>query len=237
MDAAVESLDRTCKLYQTCKLTAVKKIWENTITFSKHSEIVGRSPRWPHQSLRRPLQSHFTQGKGSVEKFRALTMIDKATAWPKFTTIHNKTSYHISILFDCFWLCQCPWPCKVVYDNGAEFTSQEFQDLLCSCGIKPVPTTVRNPKSNGMVERVHSTMGDMLCTMNFSGEYWLLEMQRALDAITWAVHTTINPAIKHSPCHLAFNQDMIFHRAIQVNWKAINEEHQKLVATTYAKEN
>jgi hypothetical protein len=80
-------------------------------------------------------------------------------------------------------------------------------------------------------------MGDMLCTMNFSGEYWLLEMQRALDAITWAVHTTINPAIKHSPCHLAFNQDMIFHRAIQVNWKAINEEHQKLVATTYAKEN
>jgi hypothetical protein len=29
--------------------------------------------------------------------------------------------------------------------------------------------TIRNPKSNGIVERTHLTMGDMLRTMTFSG--------------------------------------------------------------------
>jgi len=73
-----------------------------------------------------------------------------------------------------------------------------------------VPTTIRNPKSNGVIERVHLTTGDMIRTMNFSGADWFADMQRALDAVAWAVRTTINPLIKHSPCHLAFNQDMIF---------------------------
>jgi hypothetical protein len=53
-------------------------------------------------------------------------------------------------------------------------------------------------------------MGNMLRTMTFRGADWFQDMQRALDAVAWAVRTTINPNIKHSPCHLAFNQDMIF---------------------------
>jgi transposase InsO family protein len=115
------------------------------------------------------------------------------------------------------WLCCYPRPAKVVYDNGTEFTGEEFQELLESYGIKPVATTNRNPKSNGVVERVHLTMGDMLRTMTFSGSNWTADMQQALDAVAWAIHTTINPTIKHSPCHLAFNQDMIFCRAVEID--------------------
>jgi hypothetical protein len=74
--------------------------------------------------------------------------------------------------------------------------------------------TVRNPKSNGVIERVHLTMGDMLCTMTYKRAERFQDMQRALDAVAWAVRTTINHNIKHSPCHLAFNQDMIFRRAV-----------------------
>jgi transposase InsO family protein len=90
-------------------------------------------------------------------------------------------------------LCRYPRPAKVVYNNGTEFTGQEFQELLKSYGIKPVATTIRNPKSNGVVERVHLTMGDMLRTMIFSGSNWMADMQRALDAVAWAIRTTINP--------------------------------------------
>jgi hypothetical protein len=70
-------------------------------------------------------------------------------------------------------------------------------------------------------------MRDMLRTMTFSGADWLSDMQRALDAVAWVVRTTINPLIKHSPCHLAFNQDMIFCRAMQVDWNHVNTERQK----------
>jgi len=156
-------------------------------------------------------------GKATIEKIHVLTVIDKATGWPEFIAICNKSSYHISILFDGEWLCHYPRPAKVVFDNGTEFTGQEFQELLISYGIKPVPTTVRNPRSNGVIKRVHLTMGNMLRTLTFSGTDWLQDMQRTLDAVAWAVRTIINPSIKHSPCHLAFHHDMIFCKAIDVN--------------------
>jgi hypothetical protein len=80
-------------------------------------------------------------------------------------------------------------------------------------------------------------MGDMLQTMTFSGSDWFTDMQRTLDAVAWAVRTTVNPTIKHSPCHLAFNQDMIFRRAVQVDWNNIQNERQKTLAASNAKEN
>jgi len=118
-----------------------------------------------------------------------------------------------------------------------EFVGQELQELLHSYGIKPVPTTVRNPRSNGVIERVHLTMGDMLRTMTFRGADWFQDMQRSLDAVAWAVCTTISPNIKYSPCHLAFNQDMLFHQAVKVNWAATSKERQRLVAASNEKEN
>jgi len=126
-----------------------------------------------HVDLIGPWDVHYNStsipGKGTVEKIRALTMIDKATGWREFAAIIHKTSYHIAILFCSIWLCWYSRPRKVIYDNGTEFVRQEFQELLVSYGIKPVPTTIRNPKSNGVVERIHLTMGDMLRTMTFSG--------------------------------------------------------------------
>jgi hypothetical protein len=62
-------------------------------------------------------------------------------------------------------------------------------------------------------------------------------MQRSLDAVAWAVRTTINPNIKYSPCHLAFNQDMLFRQAIKVDWEAINKERKRLVAASNQREN
>jgi hypothetical protein len=89
--------------------------------------------------------------------------------------------------------------------------------LLQSYGIKPVATTVRNPRSSSVIEQAHLTMEDMLCTMTFSSNNWFQDMQRASDTAAWAVHTSVNPAIKHSPCHLAFNHDMIFRCAVTIN--------------------
>ena len=177
IDAAVESLVRTCDTCQKCKLTAVKRYGKIplpvTSTLAPWEEV--------HVDLIGPRDVQYNStavpGRSTVEKIHALTAIDKATGWPEFTAILNKTSYHISILFDGIWLCRYPCPARVVYDNGAEFVGQEFQELLQSYGIKPVPTTVRNPRSNGMVERVHLTMEDMLRTMTFRGTDWFQDMQ------------------------------------------------------------
>jgi hypothetical protein len=237
MDAAVEALVRACATCQKCKLTAVKKYgkiplptntklaaWEEV-----HVDLIGP---WDVR-----YNSSTVTGRSTIEKIQALTIIDKATGWPEFAAIRNKSSYHIALLFDSTWLCRYPRPARVIFDNGSEFIGREFQEMLDSYGIKPVPTTVRNPKSNGVIERVHLTMGDMLRTMTFTGTDWFQDMQRALDAVAWAVRTTINPCIKHSPCHLAFNQDMIFRRAVKVDWELIHATRHQLVQASNTNEN
>jgi hypothetical protein len=163
--------------------------------------------------------------------------LTKQQAGQNLSRQKNKSSYHISILFDSDWLCLYPRPHRVIHDNGTEFTGSDFQELLPSYGIKSKSTTVRNPKSNGVIERVHLTMGDMLRTMKFSGDNWFQDLQRTLDAVAWAIRATVNPTIKHSPCHLAFNHDMIFRKAIAINWQHIHAERNKITAASNAKEN
>jgi hypothetical protein len=72
--------------------------------------------------------------------------------------------------------------------------------------------------------------------MTFRGADWFQDMQISLDAVAWAVRTTINPNIKYSPCRLAFNQDLIFRQAIKVDWEAINRERQRLVTVSNQRE-
>jgi len=220
-----------------CKITAVKKYGK--IPLPAHHKL---SP-WEevHVDLIGPwdvrYNSSATPGKSTIEKIQALTITDKATGWPEFVAIKNKSSYHISIVFDSEWLCHYPRPAKVVFDHGTEFTGQEFQELLESYGIKAVPPTVRNPRSNGVIKQVHLTMGDMLRTMTFSGSDWLNDMQRGLDSVAWAVRTTVNPTIKHSPYHLAFSQDMIFHQAVKIDWDNIHNNCLKTLKASNDKEN
>jgi hypothetical protein len=113
-----------------------------------------------------PWQVEFTSttvaGRSTTEKIQVLTVIDKATGWPEFLATRDKSSHHISLLFDSGWLCRYPRPNHVVFDNGTEFMGAEFQELLNSYGIKAVSTTVRNSKGNGVIEHVHLTMADML---------------------------------------------------------------------------
>jgi len=212
-----------------------QKVWKNSITHQSayweevYVDLIGP---WDVR-----YNSSGIPGRSTIEKIHALTCIDKATGLPEFVAIQNKTSHHVALLFDGEWLCRYPRPARVVFNNGTEFTGSEFQELLSSHGIKPVPTTVRNPKSNGVIERVHLTMGDMLQTMTFSGSDWFANMQRALDAVAWAICTTVNPNIRHSPYHLAFSHDIIYRHAITLDWTAINNNRQNSLITSNTKGN
>jgi hypothetical protein len=63
-------------------------------------------------------------GKATIEKIQALTDINKATGWPEFIAICNKSSYHIALLFDSEQLCHYPRPVRVVFDNGKKIIGQ-----------------------------------------------------------------------------------------------------------------
>ena len=136
--------------------------------------------------------------------------------------ISNKRGETIAMLFDKAWLCRYPRPRRVVYDYGSEFIGFEFQELLLSYGIEPVLTTVKNPRANSPVERMHLTMADMLRTSPpFTGHDWFFEVQRMLQSIAWAIRSTVNTAIQHTPGQMMFHRDMITATQVRADWARI----------------
>ena len=101
---------------------------------------------------------------GKIYEFSALTSIDRVTGLPELIRIDDKTSAHTADKFEESWLARYPRPMICCHDNGGEFNGWEFQSLLARMGIKDVPTTSRNPASNGIVERMHRSVGDTLRT-------------------------------------------------------------------------
>ena len=109
-------------------------------------------------------------GKIGDRKILTLTAVDQGTGFPEIWPIETASSYVCATVFDKNWLCRYPRPKRVVYDNGSEFTGQEFQELLASYGVEAKPTTVKNPEANGTVERLNLIMRDILRIKTFKGD-------------------------------------------------------------------
>ena len=108
-------------------------------------------------------------------------------------------------------MCRYPRPRKVICDQGSEFKG-EFIELLDSYGIKRIPSLHRNLQSNTIIERIHLVMLNMLRTLELSDVIWDDEdriWDIYLSKISWAIRSTYNTTLKHSPGYLVFNRDMI----------------------------
>ena len=63
-------------------------------------------------------------------------MIDQATRWIEVAVQPEKEAITTAESYDLEWLCRYPRPRQFVHDQGLEFTGAEFQELLCSYGLK-----------------------------------------------------------------------------------------------------
>ena len=109
--------------------------------------------------------------------------------------------------------------------------------MCSSYGIKAVPTTVKNPRSNSAAERMHLTAGDMLRTMVFSGENWQEEVDTALQSVAWALRSTISTMSGYTPGQLVFNKDMIMQNTVIADWEKIKELKRNSAITSNVREN
>ena len=139
-------------------------------------------------------------------------MIDPATSWFEIAEIHDKSSETISLLVDRQWFNLYPRPLEVTFDQGGEFTGNEFDELLDSYGIKPKPSTSRNPQSNGLIERVHQTLHNMLRTFDLQlQEFDPIEpWQGYLSTVAYSIRSTYHTTMKATPAELVYGRDMIF---------------------------
>ena len=169
----------------------------------------------------------------AAPKLWAQTMIDPATSWFEVKAIASKTAKTAAQVFDEEWLCRYPRPQEVIFDQGSEFKA-EFLETLKVYGIKPKPTTVKNPQANAILERIHQVIGNMVRTnIALTAERW----SEILPAVAFAIRATYHTTLQASPAQLVFGRDMMLDTAFTANWQIIRERKLAQVQTDNAREN
>lgn len=86
-----------------------------------------------------------------------VTSIDYGTGWPYAKPISNTSATNAILLLKEI-VRNHGVPEVLVTDNGTEFCSNEFSELLKDIGIEHRKTSPYHPQTNGLVERFHGTL-------------------------------------------------------------------------------
>jgi hypothetical protein len=130
-----------------------------------------------------------------------LTIIDLSTNFMEMVALKNKESITIACSLDQVWLCHYPRLVDCLHDNGTEFVSAKFQELLQSYGIQSKLTTVKNPQANGILECTHQVIRNLLRSSRLIAQDLdtVSAQQELLMPVMWAIDTTFHTTLKASP--------------------------------------
>ena len=136
-----------------------------------------------------------------------------------------------------------PKPHQFIHDNGGEFIGNAFQQMLDKHDIKDVPTTIKNPQSNVICERMHQTVGNMLHTLIYSRppphneEECYDFLDSALASAMFALCATIHTTLGTTPGALAFHHNMLLNVPVIADIHAIQQYCQELTNRNAQRQN
>ena len=167
-------------------------------------------------------------------EFHALTCIDPVSNVVEAIRIRNKTSEHVAEQFENCWLSRYPRPMKCVHDNGGEFIGWNFQTMLTRAGIRSRPTSVKNPQSNAVCERMHKTVADILRNIIEEDPPRELhdaeqKIDNALSTCVHALRCAVNHTMKTSPGAMIFNRDMLVNVQLIADLESIRGRRQQQI--------
>ena len=192
MSADVASYVRACEPCQRSKivpkLKRPAKQFPVTNRFKTiHIDIVG--PMW-------------TTARGHTH---LITIIDRVTRWfHAAPTRGTPTAEQVArVLFEQ-WVCTFGVPEVLISDQGSQFESAVFRELLQLLGIERHRSNPYFPQSNGMIERQHRTLKEALrAHCERRRDQW----DKALPAVLYGFHTAVNED-GFSPALLAFGEQL-----------------------------
>jgi len=166
--------------------------------------------------------------------FTALTIIDTVTTFCEVVLLRNKTAEHVGHQFETQWLSRYPRPKRCVYDQGNEFLGEAFQAKLRNAGIHPAASTVKNPQSNAVCERLHQSIGNALRVLNYDVPPNTFEdaterIESALQTAAYAARTAIHSTMMESPGNIAFHRDMLLNIPLIVDFELMRQRRQALI--------
>eukprot|EP00957_Ditylum_brightwellii_P106460 8121536-Ditylum_brightwellii.AAC.1 len=120
---------------------------------------------------------------------------------------------------------QYPWPMEVVLDRGTKFMAEFTEMIQRDYRVTKHPITARNLQATGINERIHQTIGNMLCTFYVHSTRVDKEdpWSGILGAVMVATKATIHSTSRGTQAQLVFGHDAMLNVQHEADWAYIKE--------------
>ena len=134
----------------------------------------------PFEVMAFDLVGPFPKGKGGCE--HVLTAVCMSSRWPEAVPLRSITARAVATgMIEI--VSRTGIPLQLLTDQGSQFLSSLVTHLCKDLGIDKLRTAPYHPECNGVVERMHGTLGPMLTKASQRGLDWVGQLPFALFAL------------------------------------------------------
>ncbi|XP_042875418.1 uncharacterized protein LOC122255445 [Penaeus japonicus] len=175
----------------------------------KPNQVIPKAPLQPIPVVPEPFHRVIIDCVGPLEKTKKghqylLTIMDAATRYPEaipLRSIMSKTIVPALLKF----FTQFGLPEIVQSDQGSNFTSKMFKEVMSTLGIKQHLASSYHPQSQGALERSHQTIKSMLtkfCLENCK------DWDEGIPLVLYALRSSKQESLGCSPNELLFGKEV-----------------------------
>lgn len=149
-----------------------------------------------------------------------LTIVDRFSRWPEAYPIDDINTKTIARIFVQEYVSRFGVPNEITTDQGTQFESRLFKELLEVLGSRRIRTSTYHPKANGLVERFHRVLKTAIKSSGNS-IHWV----RELPMILLGIRTTIKEDLGFTPAEMVYGENLKVPGEFFVNdppWTSIN---------------
>ena len=195
------------------------------LTQQKASIQLSNTPPFPFACVHLDLQGPFKKTYSGNQYI--VSFICAFSGWIESFPVPDKTSESVvNLLFEQL-IPRHSCPLSITVDNGKEFDNKNFKESLKYLNIAHIAISPYNARANGIVERSHSTLNNILSKLiNDNTDIWDTQINAALSAI----RTNVSKSTKRSPFFLLYNRDPILplDNILKPRQKYLGEEFHKI---------
>ncbi|KAJ8026967.1 hypothetical protein HOLleu_31953 [Holothuria leucospilota] len=171
----------------------------------KPNQNIPAAPLKPIPAFEEPFSRVIIDCVGPLPKSRAghqyiLTIMCASTRFPEAIPLRNiKARTVLQALLKFFTLFGLPK--EIQSDQGSNFMSTVFQQMLYDLGIDQIKSSAYHPESQGALERFHQTLKNMLKTYCHDNER---DWDEGIPFVMFAARESLQESLGFSPFELVF---------------------------------
>ena len=210
---------RICKTYHICQIVG------------KPNQNIPVAPLKPIPAFDEPFSKVIIDCIGSLPKTKSrnqylLTIMCVSTRFPEAIPLTSITAPKISKALVNFYTL-VGLPKEIQSDQGSNFMSGLFQQVVFQLGAKQIKSSAYHPKSQGALEWFHSTLENMIRTYCLDNEN---DWDEGISLLLFAVRESVQESLCFSPFELVFGHSVCGPlKLLKETWLSENTESLNLL--------